>query len=371
MDRKSSRNVWAARWTAAGITLLLAGCASAPTPTGLPTSPAIPAALPSATAAVGASSAPAQTSETFAGVPVVALTPLKSFATSFPQDIVLRFGSVWTANEEVDTVTRIDVMQDIVTAIKVDPAIDPQRIAASADAIWAAGKGGLVRIDPRTNAVVKALDGPIASLTMAFDSLWAGGHGNVVKLDPATGKPVARTQASSPDGDCFTSAAANAIWAGCGPTLDRIDPSSARIVATLHDMGDIPRLVSAGDRTWLKRGLDPFAVESAEAAYGRIDRFDPLTNALVPGTTVDLVDGASAETPVVVGDRIWYPTSFGVGRGAGLLLEFDAHAGKIAAVFDLSEGKGYGSNALAVGFGSLWTASGTANLVRRFPIPSD
>jgi hypothetical protein len=38
--------------------------------------------------------------------------------------------------------------------------------------------------------------------------------------------------------------------------------------------------------------------------------------------------------------------------------------------FDISEGKGYGANAVAFAYGSLWLASGTANAVRRFAQPS-
>ena len=67
---------------------------------------------------------------------------------------------------------------------------------------------------------------------------------------------------------------------------------------------------------------------------------------------------------------MWLSTSFGVGPGAGQLYAFEPASGKVVAAFDISEGKGYGSNGIAFAYGSLWTASGTANAVRRFPRPT-
>jgi hypothetical protein len=116
--------------------------------------------------------------------------------------------------------------------------------------------------------------------------------------------------------------------------------------------------------------MDPFGVASPELASTSLDRIDPQTNQLVPGSTVKLVQGAASAGGLADGDMIWFPTSFGEGPGAGKLYEFDATSGKVVKAFDLSEGKNYGSNAIAFGFGSMWTASGTANQVRRFQMPS-
>jgi hypothetical protein len=53
-----------------------------------------------------------------------------------------------------------------------------------------------------------------------------------------------------------------------------------------------------------------------------------------------------------------------------MLFDFDATTGRVVKAFDLSEGKGYGDNAIAFGYGSVWTASGPPNKVRRWLLPT-
>ena len=116
--------------------------------------------------------------------------------------------------------------------------------------------------------------------------------------------------------------------------------------------------------------VNPFDVASPDQAYGTLDRIDPTTMQVIPGTKVDLVSGAGIARSFVDGEVIWFPTTFGTESGAGLLFAFDAISGQVLQTYDLSEGKGYGSNSVVMAFGSMWTASGNANEVRRFQIPA-
>jgi streptogramin lyase len=298
---------------------------------------------------------------------------METFATDFPQGLVIAFDSVWTANEFVDTVTRIDPASGEVTEIKASAGVGPQRIVATGDSIWTAGAGGVDRIDPATNLVSSHINpgAPVASLAVAFGSLWAGAHDGLVRINPDTGAIEETIESSSgielpSDQACGAGVAVGSMWLSCGGTLDRIDPDSGEILATIRTGGG---LLSAGEDLWLTTGEDPFRVASADLASTILDRIDPTTNEIIPDTTIEFVQGASVTSPLADGDVIWLPTSFGEGPGVGMLYEFDAGSGTVLKAFDISEGKGYGSNALGFGFGSMWTASGTANQVRRFQIP--
>ena len=299
------------------------------------------------------------------------LKRLEAFSTDFPQGLAVVAGSVWTANESLDTVTRVDATTGDVTAINVAPGLGPQRIVDAAGAVWSAGAGGLVRIDVDSNTVDQRVSGCVISLASAFGSLWAGVNGGVIRIDPETGLVVKEVHPDAAAGLlCQVSEADDSMWLGCGPRLSRIDPSSNAVLATLTSNGTYATVMAADGAAWVVTGLDPFAVESPEDAYTTLERLDLETNRIVPDTRLRLVHGASAGGRLADGNVVWMSTSFGVEPGAGKLYAFEPASGKVVMAYDISEGRGYGSNALAFGYGSLWTASGTANAVRRFPRPN-
>jgi len=353
----------------------IAACANAAAP--IETSPASPA--PTATTAP-ATTAPAGTSSpvpaAVPNVPIPNATPLsqlEAYATDFPQGLVAAFDSIWTTNENLDTVTRIDPTLTRVTAIHVgatgEPAVGPQRIAATGSSIWAAGGGGLVRIDPATDAVVTRVSGGFQDVQAAFGGVWAGEHGGVVRLDPDTGTILAEVNVGGQD-MCTLSVAAGSIWLGCGQDLHRVDPATNAVSATIRGAGSSPVVIGDDRATWVLAGQDPFASASEGDAYSTIQRLDTAANRLVDGSAMRLVQGASAAGYLDDGASVWLSTTFGTGPGAGKLYRFDPAAGTVTAAFDVSEGKGYGANALGFAYGSLWLASGTANAVRRLPRPT-
>jgi hypothetical protein len=372
----SERTGWRARANAVLLlVLVLSGCGStpgnAPTSGGQQSEPPSPNGLDGA----GASASPSgvagwepPTGET------VALNPMDRFATDFPQDLVIAFDSVWTANESIDTVTRIDPRSGEITAIQVEPGLGPQSVEAAGGAIWTAGAGGIDRIDPATNSVTSHTGGVGPGVTFAFGSLWTARGDALVRIDPKSGNLVdvakSSKDAKTERQGCGATGAVGSIWFACGTTVDRVDPVSGEILATLLDVGTEARVQGAGGEVWLLTGLIPFQVSSPELAWTSLDRLDPETSQVIPGTTVELVRGASVgNLGLPDGDFIWFPTTSGVGPGAGMLYKFDARSGTVIEAFDLSEGQGYGSNAITFGYGSLWAASGQANEVRRFAMP--
>lgn len=362
-----------------GLYLALAGAACGNTPTtSAPSADASPSGASSPTNSPGPSASAAPTSAeklpSLSATAPVALTPMDRFHTDFPQDLVIDFDAVWTANENIDTVTRIDPGSGEVTSIKVTPGLGPQTIEAAGDSIWTSGTGGIDRIDPATNSVTSHIDAGLAtSLIYAFDSLWAGGHDGLIRIDPESGSIEGTIETSDvtqrpPETGCGVSAAAGSLWMSCGDTVDRVDPDTGAIVATIRPGGSV---VSAGRWLWLMTSQNPFQEASPDLTSASVDRINTETNEVIAGTTVSLVQGAAVNMGLGDGDVIWFPTTFGEEQAAGMLYKFDAASGTVVSAFDISEGKGYGSNAIAFGYGSLWAASGQPNQVRRFQMPSD
>ena len=299
------------------------------------------------------------------------LKRMEAFSTDFPQGLAVAAGSIWTANENLDTITRIDATTGDVTSIKVAPGLGPQAVVEAADSVWSAGAGGLVRIDVESNAVEQRVSGCVGSLVSAFGSLWGGVSGGLIRVDQGTGLTVEKVHPDAAAGlVCTVSAADDSVWLGCGRELYRIDPLSDSVRATITTNGVDANVIGSNGAAWAITGLDPFSVKSPEDAFATLERLDLETNDLVPGSRMRLVHGAFAPGRLVDGNVVWLSTSFGVEPGAGKLLAFQPASGKIVAAYDIGEGKGYGSNAIAFGYGSLWTASGTANAVRRFAHPS-
>jgi streptogramin lyase len=293
---------------------------------------------------------------------------IKSFPVNLPQDLAVAANSVWTTSEATDSVIRIDPFDAGVTTIQVEPGLGPQEIEAVGETIFAGGEGGVVRINPEDVSVepIPGTEG-LSHVTYAFESVWAAGDGGyVLRIDPGTLETIARIHVTG-DGFCgAVNYGLGSMWLGCGDVTDRIDPETNEIISS----GDVGAPIEAGGRMWSVSGATPYDVASAAQAYGQIDEVDPTNLHEIAGTTIPLVSGAGPTRMALDGDIVWLPTSFGLPSGAGLLFAFDGREGRVLQAFDLSEGRGYGSNAIAFAFGSLWAASGNGNAVRRFQTPT-
>jgi DNA-binding SARP family transcriptional activator len=110
-----------------------------------------------------------------------------------PVAVAIGHGSVWVANADDGTVSRID--QDRHEVIRT--------IGIAADAVWVAnGSAGTVsRIDPSADAVVETIDlrgsselawNPTYAVDADDDSVWiAAGPHHVLRIDPTTNEPSA------------------------------------------------------------------------------------------------------------------------------------------------------------------------------------
>jgi hypothetical protein len=329
------------------------------------------------------STAPATASVTSTGpVTPVRLEPAETIHVDYPQGLAFAGGSLWTVSEFIDALDRIDVKTLQVTTIPLGAGFSPQGVEAAAGAVWVPGVGGIARVNPGTGRVSVPIHGLFKWLASGFGSLWASGSSGVVQVDPQTSTIVRKIgppcSVSVPGGQVWAgvSVGTGSVWVSCGQKVERIDPATGQVIATVAHPGrvfthTVTAVLAAGDSLWLLSLLDPYAVKDPANAFTTLDRIDPSTNVLVPGSTIHLVKGASTGSPVPVGDQIWFPTTFGPGPDAGMLFDFDATTGRVVEAFDLSEGKGYGDNAVAFGYGSMWSASGPPNKVRRWLLPTN
>src|SRR5919109_222578 len=119
-----------------------------------------------------------------------------------PVAVAIGHGSVWVANADDGTVSRIhQERHEVIRTIGIGaPAID---LAVATDAVWVAnGSDGTVsRIDPSADAVVETIDlrgsselawNPTYAVDADDDSVWiAAGPHHVLRIDPATNEPFA------------------------------------------------------------------------------------------------------------------------------------------------------------------------------------
>jgi YVTN family beta-propeller protein len=111
-----------------------------------------------------------------------------------PQAIAVGAGGVWLADNEADTVTRVDP-SGVVSQIAVGHS--PSGIAVGAGGVWVADSGddAVVRIDPSTRAVTNTIRVghlPIG-VAVGAGSVWVAnsGDGTVTRIDPASNEPIA------------------------------------------------------------------------------------------------------------------------------------------------------------------------------------
>jgi DNA-binding beta-propeller fold protein YncE len=195
--------------------------------------------------------------------------------------VTVGFGSVWVANADDGTVSRIDPdRREVVRTIGIGaPAVD---LAVGPDALWVANgsEGTVSRIDPDAEAVVDTIDlrGPsdlawnaAYAVEADADAIWvAVGPHHVARIDPRTGEPIAFTEVGNvpvgvvSDGRALwvatiagravrlelsagapmveapigypvaIAAGAEAIWVAGREQIWRIDPGTAAVTQTIR-----------------------------------------------------------------------------------------------------------------------------------------
>jgi hypothetical protein len=322
------------------VSVLLSACAPAATPTA----PAAPIDL---------STAQSPTVSPL-GEHVVA-----EWVINNPEGLAFGFDSVWVpSRRDPNVTTRIDPLSNEVIAVIQGTGQKAKSVAVTGDSVWVAGQSGdLAPIDPKSNTVGAKVPGVHPRIAYGFDSIWAVSH---------QGKP-----------------------------LDRVDPSTSTIIASIPLGGTVS---DSGEEN------DVFVTASAVWVFsnGELIKIDPATNSIALRTTFDkVIEEAQTQTTVPAGkgtDFLWLGLGQGLVRmdpnsGVGLTflpLGFDAWFTTIAVTDDVVWVGGYGGELVRVnvatneidttytistgathvgiGFGSLWVAYESGRLVQRLDI---
>ena len=214
-------------------------------------------------------------------------------ASSVPTDLAAGHGSLWVL-DAANRLTRLDPNTGVrVAAIALPPGsatggrAGQAHLALANGSVWAInGKATISRVDARTNEVVATIDGIAATAIAAgAGALWAidrGGpqrgqaKGAIVRIDPRSNLVIRRISLAAGTLNDLA-VAAGAIWV-TDPFLGvlwRIDPGPPTLAKTVAVSQGSALVDADGQAVWVVNHLDD-----------KVYEIDPHTNAIVRVTTV-------------------------------------------------------------------------------------
>jgi len=266
-------------------------------------------------------------------------------------------GSVWVGSDDARTVTAVDRRSDRMTRT-IPTGVYPGDIAAGGGAVWVVDGHGdvLVKIHPGYGRVTDrvALGRPASdrvppadrfaadptSVAVGAGGVWVtDGARRLVRIDPASARIVATVDAGRPLSG--VDVGPDAVWAIGTPAVAlRIDPATNRITDRIpiarRAGGDAPRAIAIA--------VGAGFVWVLEANTATVTKIDPRTRAVVQTTRVG-VDRSPVQ--IAAGsDAAW------VADDDGTLSRIDAHTGALEAV-----PVGHGLRDVAVAGDSVWVAN--------------
>jgi ABC-type transport system substrate-binding protein/class 3 adenylate cyclase/streptogramin lyase len=279
---------------------------------------------------------------------VVALNQSGSVAKAVPVGtrpvaLVAGVGSLWVANLDDKSITRVDPTSERpVRSISLPGS--PTALAATEHAVWVgAGARGLSKIDPAYDQVTAtrrigqptplAEDDTVPRPALsAFGSLWVvSTDGYITRLDPDSGRETGSTDVGNDPS--AIAAGAGSVWVANSSdgTITRIDPTT--LLTTPIPVGHGPAAIAVNDAgVWV-----------ANAGDNTLVRVDPGTNAVASTTQVGDGPTAVLATP----SELWVAN----GRD-GTVMQLDPQSGHVKRTIHL----GGTPDALASAGGKVWVA---------------
>ena len=210
-----------------------------------------------------------------------------------PTGLAVGDGFVWVTHGFGGTVSQIDPGVNRITAT-LPLGSGLAGVAVAANAVWIANTidGTVLRIDPSAGAVVRTIDvgGSPTSVAAGAHSLWVADGRSVVKIDLATNGVVARIALRHPATRLAVGSGAVWVSSSLDNVVTRID------IATGSAAVEIP--VEEGP---VGLAADLKAVWIAAGLAGAVTRIDPGTNRVVDTIPVGSEPGGVA----VVGNSVW------------------------------------------------------------------
>ena len=267
-----------------------------------------------------------------------------------PAAITSGFGSIWVANEDDSTVTRIDAKTRKATDVIGGIAGTPVDIAAGSGSVWVTTiEGQLFRINPELNSISlvplhfhgRLPGGMSASLLnvagAARGSVWLlwGGGSEILRYDLNSQKLVTVEDDHSPT-DAVVGP--HAVWISEVSTVSRLDITT-NIIIDSTDIGAITMLCCS---TTVAVGEGSVWVSKNEA--GKVWRVDPATTTALGSTSA----GPNTSQIAAGEGGVWLTRP-----NAGSVVRLDPRGG--GAVKSIKVGPGV--TAIAIGSGLVWVST--------------
>jgi serine/threonine-protein kinase len=268
-----------------------------------------------------------------------------------PAAITSGFGSIWTANEDDNTVTRIDAKTrkatDVIGGI-TGTAVD---IAAGDGSVWVTTlEGRLFRINPELNSAslvplhfhgrLRQGDQSAFLLEIAGAAkgsvwlLWVGGS-EILRFDPSSQKLVTIDDDHSPEDAVL---GPRAVWISEINTVSRLD-TTTNVITGSTDVGALTLLccstsVAVGEGSvWVSKNTS-----------GNVWRIDPATTTALGSTRA----GANT-TQIAAGEGgVWLTRP-----DAGSVVRLDPHGSGVVKSIEV----GRGVTAITTGSGLVWVST--------------
>jgi len=339
------------------VSVLLSACAPAATPTAVPST-----TVPAAFSSTSTNFPPAQ--------PLPTTTPkplddhvIAEWRINLPEDIAFGFDSVWiTGHRDPKNTIRIDPNSNQQIAVIENTGNRAHSVLVAGDFVWVDGEYyDMAKIDPQTNTIIARVPGGHTSLAYEFNSIWSTTRNDELdRIDPKSAKITASIKFGDGYVDCnnFVMVTASAVWVDhCDEgELIKIDPAtnsvaSRTLYSQLIDQAKAQTKIPDGKATdFIWRSVpDP---ENPQGC-GLI-QIDPNTGA---GLTFHSV-GADCNFPTVAGDAVWLSGNEQIDR-------FNPEINQIDETYKMRQP---GIWRLGAGFGSIWVIYESMGLVQRLDI---
>jgi YVTN family beta-propeller protein len=230
-----------------------------------------------------------------------ALTPVGVNGT--PVAVAVDFGSIWAANDQTDTLARVDPRESN-ARVNIPVGRFPSDVTVGDGAIWVANQGSatISRIDPATNlvtATIRLADQP-GAIAFGDGFLWTvSPQGqSVAKVSPGKQSMVDSVQVPGEPSDVAVGEGNVWVTDSSGDQLVGIDPDEMRPAGKPIDVGANPSAVKTGfGSVWV-----------ANAGDSTVSRVDPKRGKAI-GRPIRV--GKGPEDVAVGKESVWTANSRG------------------------------------------------------------
>jgi YVTN family beta-propeller protein len=291
---------------------------------------------------------------------------------SAPTAVTFGDGAIWTANSSDHTVTRFDPnTRSVVKTIAVPGA--PSGLVVAGRDLWVlllyspdvsedayVQDAGIAQIDTSVNDVLGSFRlaatvwGYFDTIAAGARFLWAADNGVVSRVDAVRGRVTKRVDVETGSASRLA-VGAGAVWALAGSAVERINPASASIVASIPiagGTGPTPNALAVGrGAVWVANIVVPPPRDVLghelfrRAVPGTVSRIDPRTNAVAATIAV----GRYSDAIAVGAGAVWVAN-----RDDGTLSRIDPKTNSVVATIHV----GGRPEGVAVGAGAVWVTVG-------------